>query len=175
MPSIVRQLCSPPNLLSLVRLPLAGVVIVRIGHPDAVLWFLFGAFTDYLVGFIARKTHTMTPLGGVLDPLCDKFFVAMIFGYCFVLYGLPSWMLFAFFFRDIFTSIGALIGWDRLKKSGKLKAAFSGKVVTVFQFLILLMLVNNSLTSIESMILTLALASVWSIADYITSFRTLPR
>jgi len=175
MPSIVRQLISPANLLSLVRLPLAGVVIVRIGQPDAVLWFLFAAFTDYLDGFVARKTNTMTPLGGVLDPLCDKFFVAMIFGYCFVLYGLSSWMIPAFFLRDIFTGIGALIGWDRLKKSGKLKASFSGKVVTVFQFLVLLMLVNQSLLSIESTMMTLALASLWSISDYLTAFRSISK
>jgi CDP-diacylglycerol--glycerol-3-phosphate 3-phosphatidyltransferase len=40
----------------------------------AILFVVFG-ITDFLDGYLARKYHQETPLGTLLDPLADKFFM----------------------------------------------------------------------------------------------------
>jgi len=48
---------------------------------------ILATVTDWLDGYIARKTETLTPLGKVFDPLADKLFInTMLLAYLFV-YG----------------------------------------------------------------------------------------
>jgi len=44
----------------------------------ALIIFIFAGLTDYLDGFIARKTNTETKLGGLLDLLADKLLVSLV-------------------------------------------------------------------------------------------------
>ena len=43
----------------------------------ALVCFLFAGITDYLDGYIARKTNTQSPLGALLDLLADKLLVCL--------------------------------------------------------------------------------------------------
>ena len=45
----------------------------------AVIIFLIAASTDFIDGYIARKTNTVSHLGSILDLLADKVFVVSIF------------------------------------------------------------------------------------------------
>lgn len=70
-----------PNLLSLVRVPLALAVWVR---PGDAAWLLglgvAAALSDLLDGWLARRMHPEGALGvGTwLDPVCDKVFLMSI-------------------------------------------------------------------------------------------------
>ena len=64
-----------PNILSAVRLVLAGVfvwVYYAVGTVAALIVFLVAGATDLLDGYIARKYNQITDLGKLLDPLADK-------------------------------------------------------------------------------------------------------
>lgn len=44
----------------------------------AVIVFAAAAFTDFLDGFLARRTGTVSELGKVIDPLVDRIFISSI-------------------------------------------------------------------------------------------------
>ena len=77
-------LWNAPNLLSLSRLPLAGVLFACVAHE---LWaaglatFAVAALTDWADGWWARRYGPLTAVGRSLDPLADKVLVAGAFIY----------------------------------------------------------------------------------------------
>ena len=64
-----------PNVLTLIRIGLlpAVVVLFRLGDiTGALCFYLISMLTDILDGMIARRTHQITALGKLLDPIADK-------------------------------------------------------------------------------------------------------
>src|ERR1700733_15893428 len=81
-----RRLADPPNLMSLSRIPLGAALWWR---PHDLAWLLgvmaVAAGSDVLDGRMARRLGarrgtatgiSSDTLGAVLDPICDKLFVA---------------------------------------------------------------------------------------------------
>lgn len=70
-----KELCTVPNLLSLLRLILVPVyagIYLRGQYLLAGGIMAVSCLTDLLDGFIARRWNMITNLGKVLDPLADK-------------------------------------------------------------------------------------------------------
>ena len=89
-----RQLLTLPNLMSLVRLPLAGLVWVA---PTSLAWvgtmLVLAAVSDLLDGWLARRMGVPgEDLGAWLDPLCDKAFVVSTLVAVWVAFQ-PAWWL----------------------------------------------------------------------------------
>jgi CDP-diacylglycerol--glycerol-3-phosphate 3-phosphatidyltransferase len=64
-----------PNILTLIRillLPFIVVLIVKEKFTFALFLFVISAITDFLDGYIARKSRSITSLGMLLDPVADK-------------------------------------------------------------------------------------------------------
>jgi CDP-diacylglycerol--glycerol-3-phosphate 3-phosphatidyltransferase len=64
-----------PNVLTLIRillLPFIVVLIVKGKFYFALFLFVISAITDFLDGYIARKSKSITSLGMLLDPVADK-------------------------------------------------------------------------------------------------------
>ena len=48
----------------------------------ALILFICAGLTDYLDGFVARKTETESSLGALLDLLADKLLVCLVLAWC---------------------------------------------------------------------------------------------
>lgn len=142
-----RVLLEPPNLLSLVRIPLAGLVWVVAENPWAFLALAgVAGLTDLLDGRAAR--HISKARGGAeavrsggvgdwLDPLCDKVFVASAIVAAVYFYRPPLLVLVLVLFRDIaqvllLAGVGRLLWHRRLRID--YRATKWGKATTVAQF-----------------------------------------
>ena len=70
-----------PNFISLSRVILILPIIYLIMSGNnylALVVFFIASFTDFLDGFLARKTNNETILGSNLDLLADKIFVCVL-------------------------------------------------------------------------------------------------
>jgi len=71
---LLGALTTPPNLVTLSRLALIGAAFVAASLGAARLALLLGASagsTDYVDGWLARRTGRVTRLGEILDSFCD--------------------------------------------------------------------------------------------------------
>jgi cardiolipin synthase len=70
-----------PNLMSAARLASVPVFVYLFvtGRPNAaVILYGVGAFTDFLDGYVARHTNSVTELGKLLDPFADRIFIVAL-------------------------------------------------------------------------------------------------
>ena len=122
-----------PNLLSAVRLPLAVMFPMVEGLAGRVAILLAAASTDWLDGRVARARAQETPGGALLDPVADKFFVAIVLATLVVEDRLPLWAVGLILLRDLGVALGAgvlvLVGRRFTVRSRR-----AGKAVTWLQF-----------------------------------------
>lgn len=121
-----------PNILSMLRLALIPVFIWLAvwAQQDlaAAIVLAVGGITDYLDGAIARRTHQISRLGQLLDPIADRAstFTVMV---VFLIRGIfPWWFVVLLLARDLMLAI--YLG--RLRKLGVtgLPVNFVGKLAT---------------------------------------------
>jgi len=131
-----------PNLLSLGRLCLACLFPFV---PERIwIWFiLYGGASDFLDGWIARRWNLSSWQGGIIDAVADKLFVLSVlvtFAWSgkFFLWWIPLVIV-----RDL--SVAFIAGyavyiraWDAFTK---MDARWSGKIATLGQFLLMVVVV----------------------------------
>jgi len=152
------------NLLSLSRIPL-GLAFLAVRDP---IWLAIivavGAATDLLDGFIARLTGTVSEVGAILDPFCDRIFVLLGL-VSFLPTGRLDWAGFiVLMLRDFFTGgvyiVGRVAGRDP-----PFQSRWGGKVTTALQVLALFTLIFWP-EWVGLPILLVGLTSVYAIIDY---------
>lgn len=92
------------NVVSLVRLILTIPIVMALLHDS--MWTAFGisivaAFTDWLDGFVARATRTVSEWGKIIDPVADKVVVGAVVILLVVKGLLPLWFVVIVLSRDI--------------------------------------------------------------------------
>ena len=124
-----------PNVISAIRLCLVPVFLVLLLHGyDLMATFLYAlaAGTDWIDGQIARRTHTVSKLGQLLDPAVDR--ILMIAGVAglFVVGRLPLWIILVVLLRDLLL----LVGGAYLLRRHRIRIAvvYPGKVATTLLF-----------------------------------------
>jgi cardiolipin synthase (CMP-forming) len=155
---------SVPNLLSLVRLPLAIAFLLTSQTAVRVVIIVAAAVSDYLDGWWARTRGPRTSTGALLDPITDKVFVVVAL-ISFAVHGvLATWQLFVLLARDIFVAVGFL-AVRLFRLDVPLEARFPGKLVTTLQLaaVLVLTLVPAATTALVSVT---AVAGAWAILDY---------
>jgi len=161
----VNTLRGVPNLLSLSRLLLA-VLFIPAGSAGRVALICIAGATDFLDGWLARRTNTATRWGAIVDPIADRLFVLVAI-VVYVLNGeLSIVQMLLLLPRDIATALAFLVARAVPSlRAVEFKARFPGKIVTVFQLLTLLALVIG-VRPLTPFIVTVALTSALAIADY---------
>lgn len=130
-----------PNLISLLRLPLAAAFVVAEGVAVRGAILAAGAASDYADGWLARRTGQRSRSGEVLDGVVDKIFVLAAFGSFVAVGTLAWWQLLILLARDIYVAVGVLIAfWIRVPV--RIRSRWPGKIVTGIQiFAVLVLLV----------------------------------
>lgn len=125
-----------PNIISFLRLCLVPVFFALLfGGYDiaATLMFAIAASTDFLDGQIARRTHTVSKLGQLLDPTVDR--VLMVSGVLgvFLVGRLPLWIILVVVARDLLMLVGGAVLLKRFRI--RIPVIYPGKVATTLLFI----------------------------------------
>ena len=166
-----------PNKLTIFRVILIPFFVVFMLAPIcpgyanyiAVAIFIVASLTDLLDGKIARKYNLVTDFGKFMDPLADKLLVcaAMI---CLIETGqLAAWIVIVIISREFIISGFRLIASDN---GIVIAASYWGKFKTVFQMLMIIVLIANIqmpfFTVLGTILIYVALVlTIVSLIDYI--------
>lgn len=86
----------------------------------------YGVISDYLDGFIARKTNTISELGKMIDPIADKLCALVLFIYTVWIGWIPLWFLILAVIRDVLIMLGSY--YIKKKYDKVAMAIMSGKI-----------------------------------------------
>lgn len=127
---------NPPNLLTLSRFGMAGLLIIFLNatFPGAAVLslvvFVLAALTDALDGHLARNVYGCTDFGKLMDPLADKVLTAAAFIGFVELGVMPAWMVTLILAREFMVTGLRLLAAD---KGIVLAAGIWGKHKTIWQ------------------------------------------
>jgi len=127
------DLTTAPNLITLSRIALvlvaAGMFFVGLERPG-ILVAVVGGLTDYLDGWLARRTGHVTRLGELLDQFCDIFFESLVLYLAIARYQfLPPWVLPVYLGREFWvTTVRRFMAGHQLN----IPSSFVGKLKTNF-------------------------------------------
>ena len=140
-----------PNIISILRIALVMPIAYFLWNENyltALILFIIGGLSDGLDGFIARRYKWETDLGVILDPMGDK--LMMLTAY--LLLGwhhlLPWWIVGLVIFRDFIIVLGTLL-YRKFIGVAKLKALFISKLNTVFQIILVIVVMFSQVIDIN--------------------------
>ena len=132
---VIDRVLTVANVISFIRLcmaPVAFGLLVSGNDIPACIVFAVSAATDFLDGQIARRTHTVSRVGQMLDPAVDR--LLMICGVVglLVIGRLPLWIVVLVILRDAVL----LLGGTYLFKNHQIRVPviYAGKFATTFLF-----------------------------------------
>ena len=140
-----------PNVISFVRLATVPVFVWLFvsGRENAgVILYAAGAWTDFLDGYIARRTNSVSELGKLLDPLADRIFIAALVIALVVRDTMPWWVAVAVLGRDLL--VLSLFPYLERRKIARIAVNWTGKTATAFLFAGLTMLAVSETTLVGS-------------------------
>ena len=136
------------------------ILYIKSNYSVALFLFFIASFSDFLDGYLARKTNSVSVLGEILDPIADKLLIV------FVLIGL-SINLGSFLIGFISAVIISREIWvaalrdinSRNNQSDKTRVTFLAKTKTAIQMLSILMYLVG--LTIKNMMVLLLLFQPW--------------
>ncbi len=111
MGSLRRDLFNAPNAITAIRIAMIPVILAFTYYEGRVNSFVAGGLfavtgaTDFLDGWVARRTGTVTVVGKFLDPLADKLIAMSILVMLVHLGRVPAWLVILILARE-FTVTG---------------------------------------------------------------------
>jgi len=132
-----------PTVLTLSRIVLIPVFISTVyQHP------VFGAFifsiasiTDFLDGYLARRSGEITKFGIILDPIADKFLVISALIMLVDIERLPAWIAIIIIVREFLVTGLRVVA---LSKNIVIPAELGGKIKTTLQVIAIPCLILNA-------------------------------
>ena len=160
------RIVTVPNLVSTSRVALGFGFLVIDAVPMRLALIAVASLTDFLDGWIARRTHAQSRIGALVDPVADRFFALCVVIGCVAGGQLSVWQAIALMFRDVMS----IIGWFVARNVSWLrpitfKARLLGKAVTVLQ-LITFLVVLLAPSATDALVWFVFLVGVAATADY---------
>jgi CDP-diacylglycerol---glycerol-3-phosphate 3-phosphatidyltransferase len=138
-----------PTILTLSRIVLIPFFIFTVYlHPLlGALIFGIASLTDFLDGYLARRSGEITKFGIILDPIADKFLVVSALIVLVDMGRLPAWIAITIIVREfLVTGLRAVA----LSKDIVIAAEIGGKIKTTLQITaIICLILKNSLFDID--------------------------
>jgi cardiolipin synthase len=149
-----------PNLLSFLRILLIPLFVFLIVHrpttTTGVLVFAAVSATDWVDGWVARRTGQVSELGKILDPTADRLAIAAGLIALVVRGAFPLWAALLILIRDavvLLAGVAALAG-----RRVRLEVRFIGKAAT---FMLMLAVPGISWGSLDLPLAQAALVVGW--------------
>jgi CDP-diacylglycerol--glycerol-3-phosphate 3-phosphatidyltransferase len=169
---------SLPNLLTLFRILLVPVLVVALlsevkgGDALAAAVFVLASLTDYLDGYLARRSQRESNFGKLMDPLADKLLVAAAMISLVSLNRLAAWVAMVVIAREL-----AVTGLRQvaIEQGHVIGASQYGRVKTVMQVVMVLLLitVDRRPVWLDVYVYVTVAVTVLSGADYFFGLRRL--
>ena len=121
-----------PNMLSFLRLLGIPVFLWLVLVPEADGWaaaqLVVASFTDWLEGYIARRTGAISRLGQLLDPIADRLYILATLVGLLLRDIVPLWLVVVLLSRDVVLAVVLAV----LKRHGVtgIPVHFLGKAAT---------------------------------------------
>ena len=142
-----------PNKLTLLRvilIPLFMILFLSCGTVGlylALVTFILAAVTDFFDGQIARRTNSITTFGKLIDPMADKLLTlgALV---CFLAADVPyinAWVLIIIIARELIVTGMRMLA---LEQNRVISASFFGKLKTVSQFAMIIVVLINQIVMV---------------------------
>lgn len=107
------RIATVPNLISLIRILLIPVVVVLLLNPGTeaagLVLLAFTMATDWVDGYLARRTGQVSNLGKVLDPVADRLALAAALIALVIRGAVPLWAALLVLVRDVVVLVAGLI------------------------------------------------------------------
>ena len=121
-----------PNLLSFLRILLIPVFVTLIIRPSTTTWglilFAIVMATDWVDGWVARRTGQVTELGKILDPTADRLAIAAGLIALVIRGAFPLWAALLVLVRDVaILIVGAVV---LVRRHIQIDVRMIGKVAT---------------------------------------------
>lgn len=129
MKTPLKTIFTASNLISALR----GVMTIPIVYlllagenVTAFWWCIAAAITDWLDGFVARRTGTVSEWGMIIDPIADKILVGAVMLVMLYKQIIPGWFASVIIARDVI--ILGFGWWLKLRHKLVLPSLMSGKI-----------------------------------------------
>jgi CDP-diacylglycerol--glycerol-3-phosphate 3-phosphatidyltransferase len=157
------------NQVTLVRLaliPIPSVLLYygRSGQYAALVFATILGLTDTVDGYLARKQGP-TVLGGLMDPIADKVFLAATFLPAVDLHWVPSWLVALLFVREFFVT-AARSSYERRDRA--LKSSYLARYKTWVQMCGVAVLMLLAIMTPTFMLWFFGVLAVLPIVGYVT-------
>jgi len=163
-----------PNAITIIRLILVPVLILLLRNGEygyALAIFTIAGLSDGLDGYLARKYHLQSELGGFLDPVADKVLMVSAYISLSLLGLLPLWVVLLVVARD-FMIIGFFVMLVSLGDEMHPAPSIYSKVNTAFQVLLVVMVLVDQTFDLgftlvtELLLYSVAVTTVVSAVNY---------
>ena len=133
-----------PTVITFSRILLIPLFIFVVKSKPflGVLIFVLASSTDFLDGYIARKSRQVTKLGILLDPLADKLLVISAIIVFVDMNIIPGWLAIVIIAREFIVTGLRIVA---LSRDMVIPAEIGGKIKTITQFVSILILLVDRL------------------------------
>ena len=124
-----------PNAITIARMVAALPLLYFLIEANAEVSFwiaMVAGFSDSLDGYLAKKFHWRTALGGLLDPIADKLLLCICFIGLAWQQAVPFWLSALVLGRDVVIVSGAWLWWKTIGPFKPMPSWIS-KLTTFFQ------------------------------------------